>query len=130
DFANITSGESFVRRIMHGVDYHEQTFGVRPRIMWLPDTFGYSAALPQIMRLSGLDVFVTHKMSWNDTNKMPSDTFFWQGIDGSSVAAYFLTAQPYDAKSINTTYGPDLKPSHVMGTWRRYGQKDANSELF
>ncbi|WMT88435.1 glycosyl hydrolase-related protein [Pelagibacterium sp. 26DY04] len=128
--ANITSGESFVRHIMHGVNYHEQTFGVRPRIMWLPDTFGYSAALPQIMRLSGLDVFVTHKMSWNDTNKMPSDTFFWQGIDGSSVAAYFLTAQPYDAKSINTTYGPDLKPSHVMGTWRRYGQKDAISELF
>ncbi len=127
--ANITGGESFVRHILHGVRYHEEKFGVRPRIVWLPDTFGYTAALPQLMRLSGLDVFVTHKLSWNDTNRMPYDTFHWQGIDGTSVAAYFLTTQPYDAKSIGTTYNPDLKPSHVMGAWRRYGQQAANEEI-
>lgn len=128
--ANITSGESFVRHILHGVHYHEETFGVRPRIVWLPDTFGYTAALPQLMALAGLDVFVTHKLSWNDTNRMPYDTFFWQGIDGTRVPAYFLTTQPYESKSIGTTYNPDLKPTHVMGTWRRYGQQTLNDEVF
>ena len=128
--ANITSGESFVRHILHGVRYHEETFSVTPRIFWLPDTFGYSAALPQLMKLSGVDVFVTHKLSWNDTNRMPNETFHWEGIDGSTVAAYFLTTQPYTSKSIGTTYCPDLKPTHVMGTWRRHGQQDLNTELF
>jgi alpha-mannosidase len=127
---NISSGESLVRHILHGVRYHEVTFGVRPRIMWLPDTFGYSAALPQLMERSGLDTFVTHKLSWNDTNRMPYETFHWQGIDGTRVAAYFLTTQPYASSSIGTTYGPDLKPTHVMGAWKRYGQQPINDELF
>jgi len=128
--ANITNGESFARHILHGVAYHEQTFGVTPRIFWLPDTFGYSAALPQMMKLSDVDVFVTHKLSWNDTNRMPNETFHWEGIDGSTVAAYFLTTQPYTANGFGTTYCPDLKPTHVMGTWRRHSQQDLNSELF
>jgi len=128
--ANITNGESFVRHILHGIAYHEKTFGVTPRIFWLPDTFGYSAALPQLMKLSDVDVFITHKLSWNDTNRMPNETFHWQGIDGSRVAAYFLTTQPYDAQYIGTTYCPDLKPTHVMGAWRRHGQQALNKELF
>jgi len=128
--ANITNGESFARHILHGVAYHEQTFGVTPRIFWLPDTFGYSAALPQMMKLSDVDVFVTHKLSWNDTNRMPNETFHWEGIDGSTVAAYFLTTQPYTASGFGTTYCPDLKPTHVMGTWRRHSQQDLNNELF
>ncbi|SHL38643.1 alpha-mannosidase [Roseibium suaedae] len=128
--ANVTSGESFIRHIMHGVAYHEQTFGVRPKIMWLPDTFGYAAALPQLMRLSGIEVFVTHKMSWNDTNRMPNETFWWQGIDGTEVPAYFLTCQPYTSTSIGTTYCPNLKATHVMGAWRRHGQQDLNKDLW
>ncbi|MGV8830788.1 MAG: alpha-mannosidase [Devosia sp.] len=128
--ANITNGESFARHILHGVAYHEQTFGVTPRIFWLPDTFGYSAALPQMMKLADVDVFVTHKLSWNDTNRMPNETFHWEGIDGSTVAAYFLTTQPYTANGFGTTYCPDLKPTHVMGTWRRHSQQELNSELF
>lgn len=128
--ANITNGESFARHILHGVAYHEQTFGVTPRIFWLPDTFGYSAALPQMMKLSDVDMFITHKLSWNDTNRMPNETFHWEGIDGSTVAAYFLTTQPYTATGFGTTYCPDLKPSHVMGTWRRHSQQALNSELF
>ncbi|MBD8065205.1 alpha-mannosidase [Devosia sp. PTR5] len=128
--ANITNGESFVRHILHGIAYHEQTFGVTPRIFWLPDTFGYSAALPQLMKLSDVEVFVTHKLSWNDTNRMPNETFHWQGIDGSTVAAYYLTTQDYDASGIGTTYCPDLKPTHVMGTWRRHSQQALNKELF
>ncbi|KKB11955.1 alpha-mannosidase [Devosia geojensis] len=127
---NVSNGEALVRHILYGVAYHEATFGVRPRILWLPDTFGYSAALPQLMERSGLDTFVTHKLSWNDTNRMPYETFHWQGIDGTKVAAYFLTTQPYGSESIGTTYCPDLKPTHVMGAWKRYGQQPINDELF
>ncbi|MCD2172471.1 alpha-mannosidase [Rhizobium sp. C4] len=128
--ANITSGESFVRHILHGVAYHEERFAVRPRIMWLPDTFGYSPALPQLMKLAGIDTFITHKMSWNDTNRMPFETFWWKGVDGTKVATYFLTTQPYTSTGINTTYCPDLKPTHIMGAWKRHGQKALNNELF
>ncbi|AMM84551.1 glycoside hydrolase family 38 C-terminal domain-containing protein [Martelella sp. AD-3] len=128
--ANITSGESLVRHVLRGVRYHVEKFGVRPRILWLPDTFGYSAAIPQIMKLAGLTVFVTHKLSWNDTNRMPGEVFFWQGIDGTRAPTYFLTTQPADSTSIGTTYCPDLKASHVMGAWRRYAQKETNDELF
>lgn len=128
--ANITGGESLVRHVLRGVRYHQQKFGVRPRVLWLPDTFGYSAAFPQIMKLAGLSVFVTHKMSWSDTNRMPSETFFWQGIDGTRAPTYFLTTQPADATTIETSYCPDLRASDVMGTWRRYAKKETNDELF
>lgn len=126
----IASGESLVRHILKGVKYHQDKFGVTPKIVWLPDTFGYTAALPQLMAQSGLDVFITHKMSWNDTNRMPHEIFFWQGLDGTRVPAYFLTTQPYNSPSISTTYCPDLVPSHVMGTWKRFSQQGLHDELF
>lgn len=126
----IASGESLVRHITKGVKYHQDKFGVTPKIVWLPDTFGYTAALPQLMTLSGLDVFITHKMSWNDTNRMPHEIFFWQGLDGTKVPAYFLTTQRYEYDGINTTYCPDLVPSHVMGTWKRFSQQGLHDELF
>ena len=126
----IASGESLIRHITKGVRYHQQKFGVTPRIVWLPDTFGYTAALPQLMALSGLDMFITHKMSWNDTNRMPHEIFFWQGLDGTRVPAYFLTTQRYEYDGINTTYCPDLVPSHVMGTWKRFSQQGLHDELF
>ncbi len=126
----IASGEALVRHIIKGVRYHQETFGVTPKICWLPDTFGYSAALPQLMAQSGLEVFITHKMSWNDTNRMPNEIFFWQGLDGTKVPAYFLTTQKYEYNGINTTYCPDLTPSHVMGAWKRFSQKGLHDELF
>lgn len=126
----IASGESLIRHIIKGTRYHQQKFGVTPKIVWLPDTFGYTAALPQIMTLAGLDVFITHKMSWNDTNRMPNEIFFWQGLDGTRVPAYFLTTQPYEHTGINTTYCPDLDASHVMGTWKRFSQQGLHDELF
>ncbi|KQN69677.1 MULTISPECIES: glycoside hydrolase family 38 C-terminal domain-containing protein [unclassified Devosia] len=126
----IASGESLVRHITKGVKYHQDKFGVTPKIVWLPDTFGYTAALPQLMALAGLEVFITHKMSWNDTNRMPHEIFFWQGLDGTKVPAYFLTTQRYEYDGINTTYCPDLVPSHVMGTWKRFSQQGLHDELF
>ncbi len=127
---NVTGAEALVRHILHGVRYHERTFGVRPRIVWLPDTFGYSAALPQIMQRAGLDMFVTHKLSWNGTNRMPYETFHWQGIDGTKVPAYFLTTRKYAPEGTGTTYCADLSATYVMGTWRRHSQQALNSELF
>ena len=126
----IASGESLVRHIVKGSRYHQDKFGVKPRIVWLPDTFGYTAALPQLMAQSGLDIFITHKMSWNDTNRMPHEIFFWQGLDGTQVPTYFLTTQRYEYDGINTTYCPDLVPSHVMGTWKRFSQQGLHDELF
>jgi len=126
----IASGEALIRHIVKGVRYHQRQFGVTPHICWLPDTFGYSAALPQLMAQSGLDMFITHKMSWNDTNRMPHEIFFWQGLDGTRVPAYFLTTQEYESQAITTTYCPDLVPSHVMGAWKRFSQKGLHDELF
>ena len=128
--ANMTGGESLVRQITRGIRYHQETFGVRPRLLWLPDTFGYSAALPQLMVQAGLEVFITHKMSWNDTNRMPHEIFWWEGLDGTRVPTYFLTTQPMESTTNGTTYCPYLRPSHVMGAWRRFSQKDGQDRLW
>ncbi|WP_237155266.1 alpha-mannosidase [Oryzibacter oryziterrae] len=127
---NVTGGEALARHILYGVRYHEREFKVTPHVVWLPDTFGYSAALPQMMRLADLDVFVTHKLSWNDTNRMPYEKFHWQGIDGSKVPAYFLTTQNYTYDGINTTYNPDVAPRYIMGAYKRFSQKPIEGELF
>ena len=126
---NIASGESLVRQIMRGRRFHQEHFGVTPRTVWLPDTFGYSANLPQIMTKSGLDYFVTSKLSWNDTDRHPCDTFFWRGIDGSVTKAQLITAQNYESDAIFTTYNGDLSVSETMGAWKRYEPKRANTEV-
>ena len=82
---NLVSGESLVRQFLWGQRYAKKYFGKYSDCCWLPDTFGYSAALPQIMRSCHVPYFVTTKMSWNDTNRFPFDTFYWKGIDGSLV---------------------------------------------
>jgi len=127
--ANIVSGESLVRQIMRGRQFHINEFNVEPKTVWLPDTFGYSANIPQIMVKSGLEFFVTSKLSWNDTDRQPYDTFFWKGIDGSSVKAQLITAQSFDSDKIFTTYNSVLSVSEVMGAWRRYEPKAANDEV-
>lgn len=126
---NIASGESLVRQIMRGRRFHQEHFGVTPKTVWLPDTFGYSANLPQIMEKSGLDYFVTSKLSWNDTDRHPYDTFFWRGIDGTTTKAQLITAQRYESEAIYTTYNGDLSVSETMGAWKRYEPKAANSEV-
>lgn len=126
---NIASGESLVRQIMRGRRFHMENFGVDPKTVWLPDTFGYSANLPQIMDKSGLKYFVTSKLSWNDTDRHPYDTFFWRGIDGTTTKAQLITAQKYDSEQIFTTYNGDLSVSETMGAWKRYEPKAAYDEV-
>jgi alpha-mannosidase len=127
--ANIISGESMVRQIMRGRRFHMEEFGVAPKAVWLPDTFGYSANIPQVMARSGLEYFVTSKLSWNDTNRHPYDTFFWRGIDGTTTKAQLITAQKFESDAIFTTYNSDLSVSEVMGAWKRYEPKAVNDEV-
>lgn len=85
---NLTSGESLVRQFLYGQAFYHENFAYRADTFWLPDTFGYSAALPQILKQCGISYFCTTKMSWNDTTRFPYDSFRWRGIDGSEVTAH------------------------------------------
>lgn len=129
---NLISGESMVRQMLYGKRYFKEQFGVDCRVLWLPDVFGYSASMPQILQKSGVDTFVTSKISWNDTDMMPHDTFSWKGIDGSEVFTYFLTAQDkVRGRPISnyTTYVGIPEPRQIMGTWDRYQDKHLNNEV-
>jgi len=93
---NVTGGESLVRQILHGKRFFREEFGVDVRNLWLPDVFGYSAALPQILRKSGIDAFVTQKLSWNQFDTFPHSTMLWRGLDGSEVFTHFLPNNNYN----------------------------------
>jgi len=126
---NISSGESLVRQVMYGKRFFKDEFGVDNKVLWLPDVFGYSAALPQILRKSGVNWFVTSKIGWNDTNLMPYDTFEWYGIDGTKINTYFLTAQDYrEVPTRECTYNGTMNPTLIKGTRRRYQQKVLSDE--
>lgn len=127
---NVTSGESLVRQILFGKRFMKEEFGVDSKILWLPDVFGYSAALPQIMQKSGVTKFVTSKISWNDTNKMPVDTFLWEGIDGSTVLTHFLTAlNEGGTEKYASTYNGYIKPKQIYETYEPYQQKEYSDEV-
>ncbi len=85
---NITGGEAMVRQFLYGQRFTEKYLGYRSDAFWLPDTFGYNGAIPQIMQESGVKYFYTTKMSWNDCNQFPADTFIWRGIDGTDVITH------------------------------------------
>ena len=94
---NLASGESFIRQFLHGKNFFKKEFGVEVRNMWLPDVFGYSAALPQIITKCGCDRFLTQKMSWSETNHFPFNCFHWVGIDGTSILSFFPPESTYNA---------------------------------
>ncbi len=93
---NIPSGESLVRQCLYGKRYFSEVFGVDVRNLWLPDVFGYSGALPQILKQAGVDLFMTQKISWNETNRFPYHTFMWEGIDGTRIHSHFLPTNTYN----------------------------------
>ncbi len=100
---NLISGESLIRQILFGKRFMKDEFGVDSKILWLPDVFGYSAALPQIMKKCGIDKFFTAKISWNETNLLPFDMFMWEGIDGTQIFCSLLDGyvNNLNAKDIN-----------------------------
>ncbi|KAJ2017689.1 Glycoside hydrolase, 38 vacuolar alpha mannosidase [Coemansia sp. S680] len=97
--ANLPCGESLVRQFLLGQRYFEKHFGERSKVFWLPDTFGYSSQLPQIVKLAGAKYFFTQKLSWNNINKFPHTTFRWIGLDGSHILTHMAPAETYTAQA-------------------------------
>ncbi len=128
---NVTSGESFVRQILFGKRFFLDEFNVDCKILWLPDVFGYSAALPQILKKSGMKYFMTTKIFWNEYNRFPYETFNWEGIDGSTVLSHFITTTDMSekGKTYGSTYNGRLSTPHVMGAWENYSQKGLNNDV-
>lgn len=128
---NLTSGESLVRQILLGSRFIKEEFDKEVEYLWLPDVFGYSWALPQILKKSGIDTFMTTKISWNQYNRMPHDTFRWKGMDGSEVLTHFITTpDPWsEPGSWFYTYNGQLTPKTVKGVWEAYSEKEMNQEL-
>ncbi|MFE0101864.1 alpha-mannosidase [Streptomyces sp. NPDC059009] len=96
--ANMPGGEALARQLTHGMRFFREELGVETEEVWLPDSFGYTAAFPQLARLAGIRWFLTQKLSWNQSNKMPHHTFWWEGIDGSRVFTHFPPADKYNAQ--------------------------------
>ncbi|OQA47381.1 MAG: Mannosylglycerate hydrolase [Chloroflexi bacterium ADurb.Bin325] len=94
---NVTGGESLIRQILYGRRFFQAEFGVDPRYIWLPDAFGYTAALPGIMARAGLHTFCTQKLSWSLINKFPHQSFWWEGVDGSRVLVHMLPEETYNS---------------------------------
>lgn len=124
---NLPTGESLIRQFLFGKRYIKEEFGKDSKLVWLPDVFGYSGALPQIMKKSDMDYFMTTKISWNQYNHFPYDTFIWKGIDGSEIFTHFITT-PEDG-SWFYTYNGQMEPNEIPGIWENYKDKDKNDEL-
>ena len=115
------SGESLARQFVAGKRFFREQLGVEPGVVWLPDSFGYSAALPQIAKAAGSRWFLTQKISWNETNTMPHSTFHWEGIDGTRLFTHF---PPVD------TYNSELAGRELARAQRQFAEKGyANTSL-
>ena len=96
--ANMPGGEALARQLVHGKRFFEEELGVETEEIWLPDSFGYTAAFPQLAKLAGVKWFLTQKLSWNQHNRMPHHTFWWEGIDGTRVFTHFPPVDTYNAQ--------------------------------
>ncbi len=110
---NMPDGESLVRQLLVGKRWYKDAYGVDVRIGWNPDSFGYTWQLPQIYKKSGVDYFVTQKMTWNDTNQLPFKLFWWESPDGSKVLTYF----PHDY--VNLDMNPDRLSENLKAARER-----------
>ena len=115
---NMPGGEALARQLIAGKSFFMREFGIEPLEVWLPDSFGYSGALPQIVAAAGSRYFLTQKASWNETNVMPHHTFSWEGIDGSRVFTHF---PPVD------TYNSILSGAELAKAERQYSEKGASN---
>lgn len=116
---NIPSAESLIRQCLYGQKYYREKFGISVDTCWLPDVFGNSWILPQILRKSGVKYFVSNKMStWNDTNRFPHNNFIWKGIDGSEI---YACVPPTHFISWNY-------PSQIQRNWDAFQDKDTGTQ--
>jgi alpha-mannosidase len=115
---NMVGGEAMARQFLYGKKFFLDEFGVETREVWLPDSFGYTAAMPQLVKLSGSQWFLTQKISWSQVNRFPHHTFWWEGIDGTRVFTHF---PPVD------TYNSDLGGGQMAHAARNYREKGRGS---
>jgi alpha-mannosidase len=122
---NLAGGESLVRQFLLGRSYYRLHFGkgVESPVLWLPDVFGFPWCLPQLIKDAGLDYFFTIKIGWSQYNRMPFDSFWWQGLDGTRVLTHFSTTKGSDDTFVST-YNAKATPDEVLTTWRNFQQKD------
>ena len=118
---NMPSGESLVRQLLYGIRYFDRQFGKRSTVLWLPDVFGFSPVLPQLLRDVGMTSIFTIKTNWSEGNKLPHDLFHWQGLDGSEVI-FHTFENPANG------YNAELGPRATVETWRNYQDKDLLAE--
>lgn len=112
---NITGGEAMIRQFLWGQRFTRKYYNYTADCFWLPDTFGYSAAIPQIMKGCDVKYFLTTKLSWNDTNAFPYDSFWWEGIDGTRVLTHFNTSHHFPAIDDIWRITHDIKQKSVTG---------------
>jgi alpha-mannosidase len=113
---NVPSGESMVRQCLYGKQFFREEFGVDVRVGWLPDVFGYTYSLPQIYRRAGLDGFMTAKVAWNETNRLPHNTFWWEGLDGTRILAHLV-------HNLGPMYNAHVRPDEILRQWDDYADK-------
>lgn len=116
---NLSGGEALLRQFLYGKQFFKEEFGQEMKVLWLPDVFGYSAALPQMMKHMGVEYFMTIKLSWSEHNQFPYHTFLWQGIDGSEVLAHM----PPEG-----TYNSSASPEALLKTEENYKEKHISDE--
>jgi alpha-mannosidase len=113
---NLPGGEALARQLVYGRRFFAEEFGIEQDGVWLPDSFGYTAAYPQLAKLAGAKWFLTQKLSWNETNRLPHHTFDWEGIDGTRIFTHF---PPID------TYNAELKASELHHAEENFADKGA-----
>ncbi len=122
---NISGAESLARQFVLGRTFFRRHFGIEADapVLWLPDVFGYSWNLPQLIREAGLRYFFTIKIGWNQYNRLPYDSFWWQGLDGTRVLTHFSPTRRSGSVHAST-YNADASPEQTLETWRNFQQKD------
>ncbi|APT76003.1 alpha-mannosidase [Marinitoga sp. 1135] len=118
----IPSVESLIRQFYYGQKFFELEFGKKSSVCWLPDVFGFSWTLPQILKEAGIDYFITTKLNWNESNNFPYDLCKWRGIDGSEVIYY-------NFKNMEEGYNGKISAKSIINTWKNFREKDKNNTI-
>ncbi len=118
---NMPCGESLIRQVLYGNSYFQKLFGTKSVVAWLPDTFGFSPALPQILTQAGMRAVFTIKTNWSERHRLPHDLFHWQGLDGSEVLMHTFD-NPANG------YNAEIGPRAAIETWRNFIDRESTGE--
>jgi alpha-mannosidase len=127
---NLSGAESLARQFLLGRTFFREHFGpdAESPVLWLPDVFGYAWALPQLIKQAGLKYFMTIKIGWSQYNRLPYDTFLWQGIDGTQILTHFSTVKEFGS-DYASTYNAMANAKEALGAWENFQQKELHRDL-